>query len=87
MIITGYGLSEAGTASATGADDDPETIATTVGRPRPGFAIRILDGEREAANGEPGEILVQGPSVMAGYLDDEAATNAVLLADGWLANG
>ena len=27
-------------------DDDAETIATTVGRPRPGFELRIVDGER-----------------------------------------
>ncbi|MFI5041317.1 MAG: AMP-binding protein, partial [Acidimicrobiales bacterium] len=40
-IITGYGLTEAGTATATSAEDDPETIATTVGRPRPGFEVRI----------------------------------------------
>ena len=31
-IITGYGLTEAGTVTATGPDDDFETIATTVGR-------------------------------------------------------
>ena len=43
-IITGYGLTEGGTAAATGPDDDAETIATTVGRPRPGFELRIVDG-------------------------------------------
>ncbi len=45
MIITGYGLTEGGTAAATSPDDDVETIATTVGRPRPGFELRIVDGE------------------------------------------
>ena len=44
-IVTGYGLTEAGTASATGPDDDAETIATTVGRARPGFEVRIVDGD------------------------------------------
>ena len=43
-IITGYGLTEGGTAAATGPGDDPETIATTVGRARPGFSLRIVDG-------------------------------------------
>ncbi len=37
IVITGYGLTEAGTASATSPDDDAETVATTVGRPRPGL--------------------------------------------------
>jgi HIP---CoA ligase len=87
-IITGYGLTEAGTASATSLGDDPETIATTVGRPRPGFEIRIVgDQDRDLPAGETGEILLRGPSVMAGYLDDPAATAAALSADGWLRTG
>jgi HIP---CoA ligase len=87
LIVTGYGLTEAGTASATSLDDDPETIATTVGRARPGFEIRIVEGERDLSPGETGEILLRGPSVMAGYLDDPAATAAALSSDGWLRTG
>jgi acyl-CoA synthetase (AMP-forming)/AMP-acid ligase II len=86
-VVSGYGLTEAGTATATTPDDPPETIATTVGRARPGFAIRILDGDRDAAPGETGEILLRGPSVMAGYLDDPEATAEALPADGWLRTG
>ena len=49
-IITGYGLTEAGTVTGTGPDDDFETIATTVGRARPGLEIRIADDDgRDAA--------------------------------------
>jgi acyl-CoA synthetase (AMP-forming)/AMP-acid ligase II len=87
-IVTGYGLTEAGTASATGPGDDPETIATTVGRPRPGFEVLIAaEQDREAATGETGEILLRGPSMMAGYLDDPAATTEALSGDGWLRTG
>ena len=46
VVITGYGLTEAGTAAATSPGDDVETIATTVGRPRPGFELRIVDDGR-----------------------------------------
>ena len=50
-----------GTATATAPDDDPETIATTVGRARPGFELRIVDGERhDVPAGEAGEILLRG---------------------------
>ncbi len=84
-VVTGYGLTEAGTASATGEGDDAEAIATTVGRARPGFALRI-DGQKPGA-AESGEILVRGPSVMARYLDDPAETAKVLSADGWLRTG
>jgi acyl-CoA synthetase (AMP-forming)/AMP-acid ligase II len=87
-VITGYGLTEAGTASATAPDDDFETIATTVGRPRPGFELRIADDKGiDVVGGEPGEILLRGPSVMASYLDDPAATAEALSDDGWLRTG
>ncbi|MEU8803116.1 FadD3 family acyl-CoA ligase [Spirillospora sp. NPDC048819] len=87
-IVTGYGLTEAGTASSTSPDDDPETIATTVGRPRPGFEIRVIDGSgADAAQDEVGEIVLRGPTTMAGYLDDPEATAAVLSEDGWLRTG
>jgi HIP---CoA ligase len=88
MIITGYGLTEAGTATATSPDDDPETIATTVGRARPGFELRIVDGERrDVPQGEPGEVLLRSPSVMSEYLDDPEATAEALTPDGWLHTG
>jgi acyl-CoA synthetase (AMP-forming)/AMP-acid ligase II len=87
-VITGYGLTEAGTATATSAGDDPATIATTVGRPRPGFEVRIVDGkDQDVSAGEPGEILLRGPSVMSHYLDDPGATADALSADGWLRTG
>ena len=88
FIVTGYGLTEAGTASATGREDDPEAIATTVGRPRPGFEIRIVgEGGRELPSGEAGEVTLRGGSVMAGYLDDPGETAKVLSPDGWLRTG
>src|ERR1039458_6327171 len=87
-VITGYGLTEAGTVAATGPGDDVETIATTVGRPRPGFEIRIADESGvDVPRGEPGEVVVRGGSVMVGYLDDPDSTRDVLSADGWLRTG
>ena len=78
-IITGYGLTEGGTATATSPDDDAETIATTVGRPRPGLrAAHRRRRRRRRAAGEPGEILLRGGSVMSHYLDDPEATAAAL---------
>jgi acyl-CoA synthetase (AMP-forming)/AMP-acid ligase II len=88
FIVTGYGLTEAGTASATDADDDPDAIATTVGRPRPGFEIRIVgERDRDVPTGEAGEVLLRGGSVMAGYLDDPGETAKVLSPEGWLRTG
>ncbi len=88
LIVTGYGLTEAGTACSTAPGDDAEAIATSVGQPRPGFEIRIVgEGGREAEQGESGEILLRGISVMAGYLDDPGETAKVLSTDGWLSTG
>ncbi|MFZ0666016.1 MAG: FadD3 family acyl-CoA ligase [Acidimicrobiales bacterium] len=87
-VITAYGLTEAGTASATVPDDDAEAVATTVGKPRPGFEIRVVGPDsRQVACSEAGEVLLKGPTVMLGYLDDPEATAAALSPQGWLQTG
>jgi acyl-CoA synthetase (AMP-forming)/AMP-acid ligase II len=89
-ILTGYGLTEAGTVTGCRPDDDFEHIATTVGVPWPGFEVRTLaDAETgtDAASGEPGEVLVRGETVTRGYLDDPEATALAIDADGWLHTG
>ncbi len=87
-VVAGYGLTEAGTACATSEDDDFETIATTVGRTRPGFELRIVsaDGEDVSA-GATGQILLRGPSTMLRYLDEPEASAEALSSDGWLSTG
>jgi len=54
--------------------------------------VRVVDPEdpdpdREVPDGEPGELLVRGPQVFAGYWEDEAATQAAMLPGGWLRTG
>ncbi|MBH0778492.1 FadD3 family acyl-CoA ligase [Nocardia bovistercoris] len=77
-IMTGYGLTEAGTATASRSGDTAEQIATTVGKPCDGVEIAVADD---------GEVLVRGYSVMQGYLDDPAATAEAIDAEGWLHTG
>jgi acyl-CoA synthetase (AMP-forming)/AMP-acid ligase II len=81
-ILTGYGLTEAGTVTGSKPDDDFEHIATTVGVPWPGFDVRVA-----APLGEPGEVLVRGETVMRSYLDDPEATTAAIDDDGFLYTG
>jgi acyl-CoA synthetase (AMP-forming)/AMP-acid ligase II len=59
----------------------------SVGRPLPGFAVRIAgeDG-RDLAPARVGRVLVQGPSLMDGYLGRPEAT-AAALAGAWLDTG
>ncbi|MGV9335908.1 FadD3 family acyl-CoA ligase [Nocardia sp. NPDC003726] len=77
-IMTGYGLTEAGTATASRPGDTFEQIATTVGTPCDGVEVRIADD---------GEVLIRGYSVMQGYLDDPGATAEAIDAEGWLRTG
>jgi acyl-CoA synthetase (AMP-forming)/AMP-acid ligase II len=87
-ILTGYGLTEAGTCTSSRPDDDAETIATTAGRARDGLEIIIADAEgKEVARGDTGELLVRGYSVMQGYLDDPEATAAAIDERGFLHTG
>lgn len=86
-ILTGYGLTEAGTVTGCRPDDDFEHIATTVGVPWPGFEVRIVSEAGTVATGEPGEVAVRGETVTRGYLDDPDATAAAIDGDGWLHTG
>ncbi|MDA4105205.1 3-((3aS,4S,7aS)-7a-methyl-1,5-dioxo-octahydro-1H-inden-4-yl)propanoate--CoA ligase FadD3 [Mycolicibacterium monacense] len=79
IVLTAYGLTEAsGFGTMCRADDDAVTVATTCGRPIAGFELRI---------GDSGEVLLRGPNVMLGYLDDPEATAAAIDPDGWLHTG
>jgi acyl-CoA synthetase (AMP-forming)/AMP-acid ligase II len=80
IVLTAYGLTEAsGCGTMCRPDDDAVTVATTSGRPIADFELRIAD--------ESGEVLLRGPNVMLGYLDDADATAAAIDADGWLHTG
>ncbi|WP_319454883.1 MULTISPECIES: 3-((3aS,4S,7aS)-7a-methyl-1,5-dioxo-octahydro-1H-inden-4-yl)propanoate--CoA ligase FadD3 [unclassified Mycobacterium] len=80
IVLTAYGLTEAsGFGTMCRADDDAVTVATTSGRPIAGFELSIAD--------DTGEVLLRGPNVMLGYLDDPEATAATIDADGWLHTG
>jgi acyl-CoA synthetase (AMP-forming)/AMP-acid ligase II len=87
-ILTGYGLTEAGTCTGSRPGDDAETIATTAGRAMPGLEIIIGDADgQEIERGATGELLVRGYSVMRGYLDDPEATAAAIDERGFLHTG
>jgi len=87
-VITGYGLTEAGSVTSSAPGDDFTTIATTVGRVWPGLELRIADEAGiEQPPGTAGEVLVRGYSVMQGYLDDPDATAQAVDAEGWLHTG
>lgn len=88
-VLTAYGLTEScGVVSATHASDPAELVAQSCGTPIPGVEVRLVDAQGEdVASGTPGELLVRGYNVMAGYFGDPAATAEAIDADGWLRTG
>jgi HIP---CoA ligase len=87
-VLTAYGLTEAVVATMCRPGDDPDTVAHTSGRAAAGFEVRVAGPDGGALGpGEQGEILLRGPNVMLGYLDDPDATRAAVDADGWLHTG
>jgi acyl-CoA synthetase (AMP-forming)/AMP-acid ligase II len=77
-VLTAYGLTEAVVATMCRIGDDPVTVATTSGR---------AAAQMEVSLGVNDEILLRGPNVMLGYLDDPQATAAAIDVDGWLHTG
>ncbi|MBX3286803.1 MAG: FadD3 family acyl-CoA ligase [Actinobacteria bacterium] len=88
-VITAYGLTEAcGFATMCRRSDDAVTIATTSGRAMPGIEVQVVDDDGAVLPaGEPGEVVVRGYNVMAGYFEDPDATAEAVDADGWLHTG
>ena len=87
-FLSSYGLSEMAPVSITDYVDTDEHIMHTVGRLLDGVRLRIADpatGE-DCPTGEPGEILVQGYSLMGGYYRIAAEEQAID-AGGWLHTG
>jgi long-chain acyl-CoA synthetase len=71
-------------AAIAGGDEDG---LRSVGVARVATRVRVFDPDgQELPAGEVGEVVVDGPTVMAGYLDDPDATTEALRG-GWLHTG
>ena len=88
-VIQAYGMTEV-SPGATGSPLGQPRRPGSVGPALPGTECRLVDpatGE-DVARGERGEMWVRGPQVMAGYLNNPAATAAMIDPDGgWLRTG
>lgn len=93
-VVQGYGMSELSPVSHFIPVETTDVPCESVGFAAPNTENKLLDpatGEEielpERGVSERGELCVKGPNVMLGYLDDAAATDAIIDADGFLHTG
>lgn len=86
-IIEGYGLSET-SPSATCNPTDTDAFSGTIGLPLPSTELAIRDDDgNDVPLGQPGEICLRGPQVMAGYWNRPDETAKVMTPDGFFKTG
>ena len=91
QVREGYGLTECVTASCLTPKNTYKEGSIGLPFPDTTYAIVTPDTDEVVPNGEEGEIIMRGPSVMKGYLNNPIETDRALrrLADGniWLYTG
>jgi long-chain acyl-CoA synthetase len=86
-IIEGYGLSETSPVATCNPITNTEYNGT-IGLPFPSTEIEILDDAGQPVPlGQPGEIAIRGPQVMAGYWNRPDETEKVMTPDGFFKSG
>jgi acyl-CoA synthetase (AMP-forming)/AMP-acid ligase II len=93
-IAQGYGLTETSpvthaTRAAPAAPAGSGLTPAGIGPPLPNTEAKVVDltTGAELGPGQEGEICIRGPQVMKGYLNQPAATAAMIDAEGWLHTG
>lgn len=86
-ICEGYGLSETSPSASCNPTTSTEYTGT-IGVPLPNTWFRLLDDDgNDVPAGQPGEIAIKGPQVMAGYWQRPDETAKVMTADGFFKTG
>ncbi|MEX2469568.1 MAG: AMP-binding protein [Pseudohongiellaceae bacterium] len=88
-IYQGYGLTEVAGASHVNIAPVPPEKQGSVGPSLPNTESRVIDVEtgQELGPNEKGEVLIRGPHVMRGYLNNMEATRQCIDGDGWFHTG
>jgi long-chain acyl-CoA synthetase len=86
-LIEGYGLTETAPAATANPFNIPEYNGS-IGVPMPSTEVVLRDDDgKDVPTGQPGEICIRGPQVMAGYWQRPEETAKVLGSDGYLRTG
>ena len=89
QIYQGYGLTEVAGASHVNTIPVPTGKVGAVGRVVPNTYSKIIDTEsgQELGVNQKGEVLIRGPHVMKGYLNNKDATDHCIDEEGWFHTG
>ena len=88
-FFNNYGMTEAAPRIAYIREDDPHFFEPTCGRPMDGVEVKIVDPEthEDLPDGQQGMLIVRGPNVTSGYLNDRKITNEAFTNEGYLISG
>ena len=86
-ICEGYGLSETSPSASCNPTTNTE-FTGTIGVPLPSTWMKLVDDSgNDMPFGQPGEIAIKGPQVMAGYWQRPDETAQAMTADGYFKSG
>ena len=86
-ICEGYGLSETSPSASCNPVTNTE-FSGTIGLPLPSTWMKLVDDNgNDVPFGQPGEIAIKGPQVMAGYWQRPDETAKAMTADGFFKSG
>ena len=87
-VIQLWGMSELQAGTYSRPSDPIEHRLNSAGRDSPGTILRLVgDDGQLLPEGQEGALEVQGPSVFAGYLDNQMETDAAFTSDAWFSTG
>ena len=89
LFFNNYGMTEAAPRIAYIREDDPRFFEPTCGRPIEGVEVAVVDPDTHARlpDGRLGVLVVKGPNITSGYLNDPDVTAGSFTSDGFLISG
>ena len=84
-----WGMSELSPIGTWTEDKFPKFGTGTVGPPVASTSVKVVDPKTKKAlpPNKEGELMIKGPQVMLGYLDEPQKTEECLTNEGWLSTG
>ena len=88
-VFNNYGMTEAAPRISWIRDDDSKFQEPTCGRPMRGLEVKVIDPETCAPlpQGANGVLVIRGPNITSGYLNDPDLTRQAFTPDGFIISG